>query len=143
MAGFWDWAGRVVMLVLAGMITLSIIGAIAAIPSESLPHEMRFGRPTQPMPAPVEQVIPPETRPQELPGAAAPAASGKMPQPVDVAPAAKPAANAADWLEAITYSLFALIGLAALAILLLWRALGHWRRIADALESLGRPRAAR
>ena len=31
--GFFEWLGRVIMLALAGMITLSIIGAIAAIPS--------------------------------------------------------------------------------------------------------------
>jgi hypothetical protein len=39
-------------------------------------------------------------------------------------------------LEAITYALLALVGVAALASLLLWRGLRERRRIADALEAL-------
>jgi type VI protein secretion system component VasF len=39
-------------------------------------------------------------------------------------------------MEAITYAMFALVGLFALATLLLWRALHLWRRSAEALEAL-------
>ncbi|MGF1549333.1 MAG: hypothetical protein ACFBQW_02185, partial [Sphingomonadaceae bacterium] len=33
MSGVFDWIARVAMLVCAGLVTLSLIGAIAAIPS--------------------------------------------------------------------------------------------------------------
>jgi hypothetical protein len=52
--------------------------------------------------------------------------------------AAPETSDAGRWLEAITYSLLALVGLAALACLLLWRGLHQRRRIADALEILAR-----
>ena len=44
--GFLDWAGRVVMLVLAGMVTLSLIASIAAISSGDV--ETRIGEETEP-----------------------------------------------------------------------------------------------
>jgi hypothetical protein len=51
-------------------------------------------------------------------------------------PQPKPPVDAARWLESITYALIALVGLAALGLVLFWRALHHWRRSADALEGL-------
>ena len=136
MTGFWEWLGRVIMLVLAGMITLSIIGAIAAIPSQSI--ETRFGMEprNRPQSSPVEEPVPP---PAAAPASPAPREThsvatrvtqlGAQPQP-------EQASTAADWLEAITYALLALVGLAVVGIVLLWRAAHHWRRCADAVEML-------
>lgn len=136
--GFFDWLGRVIMLVLAGLTTLSIIGAIAAIPSgspvqTSLGMEPRAWSEPQP-PAPPEPVpsepappAPPQTQPQ-APAAQPPASTTAIPIP-------PPPPNPIErWLEAIAYALLAIAGILAFATLLLWRALGHWRRSADALE---------
>ncbi len=132
-SGFLDWLGRVVMLVLAGMVTLSIIGSIAAIPSGSL--ETRMGLE---MPPPVASP-PPESDPQSaetrLETTARPDGEGQGASASGASPPADPA-PAAQWLEAITYALLALVGLAALASLILWRGLRERRRIAEALEAL-------
>ena len=121
------------MLVLAGMITLSIIGAIAAIPSGSLPPQARFEREARPGPqreqSPRPQAAP---LPGETPSNPAVTRSASM----DVTAAPPQRVEAAEWLEAIAYSLLSLTGLAVLAIILLWRALIQWRRSADALEAL-------
>jgi ABC-type nickel/cobalt efflux system permease component RcnA len=50
-------------------------------------------------------------------------------------PQRKQPVDAARWLESIAYALIALVGLAALGLVLFWRALHHWRRSADALEA--------
>lgn len=140
MTSFLDWVGRVVMLVLAGMITLSIIGAIAAIPSGSIETRMRMEPRDWPVQQPQAepQPLPAEPRPTPEPGAASQAAPG--PGTV-LAPAPAEPVDPARWLEAITYALLAIAGILAFALILLWRALGHWRRSADALELLAdRPR---
>jgi hypothetical protein len=134
MKGFWDWVGRVVMLALSGMITLSIIGAIAAIPSGSLPQDIRFERERWPVPEPREEPLP-VPRPQPQPERAVPPEATMPTQTVTAAPAPEKPVEPADWLEAIFYALLALVGLAGLAVLLLWRALIQWRRSADALET--------
>ncbi len=136
MKGFWDWVGRVVMLALSGMITLSIIGAIAAIPSGSLPQDIRFERKGWPVPEPREGPLPaPRAQPQPQAERVPPPEAAMPSQAVTVAPAPEKPVEPADWLEAIFYALLALVGLAALAVLLLWRALIQWRRSADALET--------
>jgi hypothetical protein len=138
MSGLWEWLGRVVMLVLAGMITLSIIGAIASIPSGSIETRLGVeGRDWAEAP-PIEQTAP-QPGFEAAPGPAAtreaaPAARGGT--GVVAVPEPKPAPTAAEWLEAITYALLALVGLAAIGIVLLWRAVQQWRRSADALEAL-------
>ena len=122
-----DWLGRAVMLVLAGLVTLSIIGSIAAIPSGSI--ENRIGM------APAPQPVPPESE-QAAERPAIDPIEGSRTDRADPAgrregmsTAAPPEATDPDrWLEAITYALLALAGLAALACLLLWRGL---RRIAE------------
>src|SRR3546814_4095355 len=114
-----DWIARVVMLVLSGMVTLSLIGSIAAIPSGSI--ETRMGLETQPRiakPPPLPEAEPEAAAPkmesaEETGGQGAPRASGASPAPA--------AGEAARWLEAITYALLALVGLAALASPMLWR----------------------
>lgn len=134
-----DWIARVIMLALAGMVSLSIIGTIAAIPSGTI--EGRIGM--EESRSVVEEVAPDEqlTQPGGEPAAARPEAGlGKQ----VAGKAAPPPAPTSDekivqWLEAITYALIALVGLAALATLVLWRGVQERRRIADALEVRGLP----
>jgi hypothetical protein len=130
--GFLDWLGRVVMLVLAGLVTLSIIGSIAAIPSGSI--ETRIGIETEPRTAepPLQRVAPKATDSPTPDGdPTRPAASGSAGAPFASGPH-----EAARWLEAMTYALLALTGIAALATLILWRGLRERRRLADALETI-------
>ena len=140
MTGFLDWAGRVVMLVLAGMITLSIIGAIAAIPSGTVQSRMGVEPRAWPerQPETEPQPVPRPTRPEPQPGPvqAAPAA----PSQTVLAPPPEEPIDPARWLEAITYALLALVGVLVFLTILLVRALGHWRRSADALEAIARSR---
>ena len=140
MTGFLDWLGRVIFLVLAGMVTLSLIGALAAIPAGVVPT--RIGIDQRPRPLPQAQQAPlPSQRPTD-PRPTRPDPQAKTSRTVMVAPAPPPPEpiDPARWLEAITYALLALVGLAALACLLLWRGLRDRRRIAAALEALGRAR---
>jgi hypothetical protein len=135
--GFFDWLGRVIMLVLAGMITLSIIGAIAAIPSGSI--ETRMGmeqRATWPEPD-YQEPRPVPATPRQPPPPPAEARAPSGPSSISVpAPLAPEPADVERWLESITYVLLALAGIAAFGTILFWRALGHWRRSADALEEI-------
>jgi hypothetical protein len=131
---FFEWLGRVIMLVLAGMITLSIIGAIVAIPyGMDLPRQIGLERPLPPEPEVRSEPSPPGSSPERSEaGAASPGPPGSaalaavQPDPVDPA----------EWLEVIAYALLALAGLGALGILIVWRSLHQRRRIADALEAL-------
>lgn len=136
----FEWLGRVIMLVLAGMITLSIIGAIAAIPSGSLPDPMAVAERRPVPPQPQEQPTPaspaPDPRPTPEEQEAPP--SAPLREQVALAPAGPDKADPADWLEAITYALLALVGIAALATVIFWRMLHQRRRMADALEAISR-----
>lgn len=133
--GFFDWLGRVIMLALAGMITLSIIGAIAAIPSGSI--ETRNGVEPSAWPEPSYEDAPPAPAPQPeaepQPRAQSPARSETS---LVAAASAPKTGHPERWLESITYILLALAGIAAFATILFWRGLSHWRRSADALELL-------
>jgi hypothetical protein len=140
---FFEWLGRVIMLVLAGMITLSIIGAIASIPSGSS-MQTRLGVEPQAWPeprpsarAPVPQPARPQPEPSPMPQ---PSAVGPPDAELVAMPQPRPEPTAADWLESIAYTLLAIAGLLAFGLLLLWRALGHWRRTADSLERLAKHR---
>ena len=139
-----DWTIRMVMLVLAGLVTLSILSSIAAMTNEAGSGGGGFtverSEPPPPGEVPTTNEIAslPDAAPTDLnaatpagraPAATSVAATSGVPQP--------PRAETARWLEAIAYALLALAGLMALAILLLWRGLRILRRIADAAE--GRP----
>lgn len=137
MTRFTEWLGRVIMLVLAGMVTLSLIGAIASIPSGSIETRLGVEPRDWPEPSPSGRIAaPPPQAEQPAPPpssaavpAAAPSETIALPQPMQPV-------DAARWLESITYILIALVGLLALGLVLFWRALHHWRRSADALEAL-------
>lgn len=136
---FFDWLGRVIMLVLAGMITLSIIGAIAAIPSGILPE--RIGMAERPLPVPEpEPTSAPEPRADQTSSGST--TGDVTSNQVSVVPAERETVDPAQWLEAIFYVLLALVGIAALATMILWRMLHQRRRIADALEAISRAPAA-
>jgi len=135
-----EWTVRMVMLVLAGLVTLAILGSIAAMPTDGGPAAGGFvvGR-AAPPPRPEGQAGADSNRA----GSETPPESGDRPNgeitPVrgvgtTAAAAGEPSQR---WLEAIAYALLALAGLLAIAIVLLWRGLHHVRRIADAAE--GRP----
>lgn len=129
----FDWISRVIMLVLAGMVSLSIIGAIAAIPSGIVESTIGMNQTRQPVDVGTEQQPAPpgggsEQRPQAQPTTTVPSANAT------IAPAPAGEADPERWLEAITYALLALVGLSALGTLIMWRGLKERRRIADALE---------
>lgn len=136
---FFEWLGRVIMLVLAGMITLSIIGAIAAIPSGTSIE--RLARPEQPVPdLPASQQAD-AVVPAQPPAATEPEDQSTISDPkaaqLSIEPKQAEAPDPARWLEVIAYALLALAGLVALGLLLVWRNL---RRVAAALEIMaGRP----
>jgi len=136
----FDWISRVVMLVLAGMVSLSIIGSIAAIPSGSIEGTIGIDRPQPPPAEPQEQNAveaqlpgPPQPEPGEAQGNAVTGAGGVTGL---AAPAPPEEPKPEDWLETIAYALLALVGLAALGTLFLWRGAREHRRLAEALEAL-------
>jgi len=142
---FFDWLGRVIMLVLAGMITLSIIGSIAAIPSgSSIERQIGIERTDWPKAPAREQPPGPAPQPQPPEQAQVPpeqeqvsiAQGGGTSITVGAAPAPAPPPDPARWLEVIAYALLALAGIAAFGLILAWRSLHQRRRIADALETL-------
>jgi hypothetical protein len=109
------------------MITLSIIGSIAAIPSGSIENRIAM-RPAPRVPSPDAEPLPEPQPAGAQPGdRSRPDRAGNAAEGLASAP--PPETNDGDrWLEAITYALLALVGLAALACLVLWRGL---RRIAS------------
>jgi hypothetical protein len=132
---FFDWLGRVIMLVLAGMITLSIIGAIAAIPSGIVSERIGMTERQAPVPE-AEPTSAPERRPDQADPESAP--GDVTSNQVSIAAAEPDPVDPAAWLEAIFHALLALVGIAALATVILWRMLHQRRRTADALEAISR-----
>jgi hypothetical protein len=130
----FDWIARVIGLVLAMMVTLSIIGAIAAIPSNSLGDRFGWQRPG----LPANELERGRSIPAEPAG---PADEGVEPRQeeagrhISVAQAAAPRPDPASaWLEVIAYALIAIACLAALGVLSLWRSSRELGRIAERLE---------
>jgi hypothetical protein len=137
-----DWISRIVMLVLAGMVTLSVVGVIEAIPRGAMQDRIAIDRPRQQQ-LPQQEPVRPEQQPQQPQPAPTEArqpqnsaASGGLYGPAALVPAPPEDNDVERWLEAITYALMALVGLLAIATLVLWRSLRERRRIADALEAL-------
>jgi hypothetical protein len=98
-----DWIVRTLLLVLSGMATLAVIGAIAAIPAGGLPQGL-------------EQIMPGDVV----------VAGGQAEG--EVAPAR--AAPADAWAESLTYAVIALAGIAAAGLIVLMRIAGHLGEIA-------------
>lgn len=125
-----DWLARTAIVALSMVATLSIIGSIAAIPSGSI--EQRLGMEI------VEQSADPLSRVEREPVAAPNQREVAVPaksRETDIAtPPSQPRNPLEPWLESITYALIAIAALLGAGVFMLWRALGHWRRLADAAE---------
>lgn len=140
-----EWVIRTAMLVLAGLVTLSILGSIAAVSNQVGDPGAIGGRdrvvlaPT-PEPGPAQ----PDTQPA---APAAPDAQPSTPQAGGTAapgemvmvPAPPEAPNPDRWLEAIAYALLAIAGLLAFLLILVWRGIRALGRIAERAE-LGQQR---
>ncbi len=126
----FDWIARTAMLAMAGLVTLSILGAIAAMTNDPGTGFSAGNRPSiEAGPADERQAAPAPPAPEQGNATgAAPAGSGG-----GTVVAARPAeAEKVDrWLEAIAYALLALAGVGALGVLMLWRVARELRRIAD------------
>jgi hypothetical protein len=134
-----DRISRIVMLVLAGMVTLSVVGVIEAIPRGAMQERVGLERPRQQQPVPQERQ-PPEPQPEQTQQPQPDSESDGISGGGAVGPAAPAPAPTEDedverWLEAITYALMALVGLLAISTIILWRSLRERRRIADSLEA--------
>ena len=133
----FDWVVRTTMLVLAGLVTLSILGSIAAMSNDVGVQGVSAGRDRPVLsPAPEPQ---PEAQPQPAGNtAAAPPPVTQAPQATSPAgggmvavPAPPEEVRPERWLEAIAYALLAIAGLLALLLILLWRGVRALGRIAD------------
>ncbi len=138
-----EWVVRTVMLVLAGLVTLSILGSITAVsnqagvPGFSGTRERPVSAPVperEPASEPAADAAPPPPPAQQTPQAD----SGSAGELVAV-PAPPEEERPERWLEAIAYALLAISGLLALLLVLLWRGVRALGRIADA-AALGQQR---
>ena len=125
----FEWMFRVAMMVLAGLVSLSMLGAIDTM-ARGGGGESGFTIDTAPsgrVPTPAEQRTRPEPEgPPEVKIADAAQGGGTVAFPGGGTSGAD--AEIAKWLEVIAYVLFALTGLVALLALILWRAVSELRR---------------
>jgi hypothetical protein len=132
----FDWVVRTTMLVLAGLVTLSILGSIAAMSNDAGMPGLPGGRDRpvlSPAPEPqpdAERQPPGNTAAAPPPTQAAQAGSPSGGELVAV-PAPPEEVRPERWLEAIAYALLAIAGLLALLLILLWRGVRALGRIAD------------
>jgi hypothetical protein len=133
----FDWIARTAMLAMAGLVTLSILGAIAAMTNDP---GTRFSLPRDRPVIEGERAQEPEAQapsaPEEEGNLASVAAPGQgqgvqsQGQGVAIAAAPPPPDDkVARWLEAIAYALLALVGIGILGILMLWSMVRELRRI--------------
>jgi hypothetical protein len=133
-----EWVIRTAMLVLAGLVTLSILGSIAAVSDRMGEPAARGGRDRAVL-APAPRSSP--AAPSEVPaGPNTSEAEPRVPQAADTSssagnmvmvPAPPEQPDPDRWLEAIAYALLALAGLFALLLILVWRGVRALGRIAD------------
>lgn len=122
-----DWLGRVLVLVLSTLATLSIVASLVSVSAPVAPE----GRPN----GAVELAVPPREQPS-----AAPAPEASEP-PAVAAPAAgalsakaaeqRDAREIAKWLRALTYAVLGLAGFVAVLVIVAMRATAHLGAIAD------------
>ena len=128
----FDWMVRTAMLAMAGLVTLSILGAIATMTNDPGTRSAApGGRPViQGEPAEEREAAQAPSAPED--GNSAVAAVPRQGQGVTIAPARPaPEDKVARWLEAIAYALLAIAGIGALGVLMLWSILRELRRIGD------------
>ncbi|MGZ8286471.1 MAG: hypothetical protein ACXW27_16530 [Allosphingosinicella sp.] len=125
----FDWIARTAMLAMAGLVTLSILGAIATMTNDPGTRFAAGGRPAiEGERAQERDPVQAPSRPEEGDVAAAAAPAGSQESTI-VAARPDPEDKAARWLEAIAYALLALAGIGALGVLMLWSILRELRRI--------------
>lgn len=124
----FDWIARTAMLAMAGLVTLSILGAIAAMTNDPGTGFAPGDRPRiEAAPAQEREAAPAPSAPRE----GDPAAAGPDGGEATIVAAAPPAddGKAERWLEAIAYALLAIAGVGALGVLMLWSIVRELRRI--------------
>src|SRR5687767_8986979 len=115
----FDWIARTAMLVMAGLVTLSILGSIAAMTNDPGTGFATGDRPViEGERAQDREAAPARAGPEEGNVAAAAPAEGQGATAVAARPAGED--KTARWLEAIAYALLALAGIGALGVLMLW-----------------------
>ena len=124
------------MLVLAGLVTLSILGSIAAISTNNggtpmLPERRDAG--SLPGASAPQDTANPEL-PRNIGASVQPELVKEVEAPDSPQASAPRAAPEPRWMEAIAYALLGLAGLVALGLILVARAVRELRRIADVLE---------
>ena len=126
----FDWLGRTLLLVMAGLATLSIVASVASV------SDIRGTSPARPGGETVaERVAVPEP-PPIAPGDRAPSEAPVTPADeggVGTALSAPdiPDDEIAQWLESLTYAVLALAGFMAAILLVLLRITALLARIAD------------
>jgi hypothetical protein len=124
----FDWIARVAMLVMAGLVTLSILGAIAAMTNDPGTRLPAGDRPSiEAEQAEQRQAAPAPSAPEE--GNLAVAAPSEDHGATVVAARSADEDKEARWLEAIAYALLAVAGVGALGVLMLWNVVRELRRI--------------
>jgi hypothetical protein len=142
-SNFAEWVVRTFMLVLAGLVTLSILGSIDAMSNDTVGAGFRGN--DRPVFAPAPEPSAPAQQP--APAAAAPGPDVSQAQPEGTgapgqfvpAPEASEEPRAERWLKAIAHALLAIAGLLALLLILVWRGVRALSRIAEA-AALGQQR---
>ena len=127
----FDWIVRTAMLAMAGLVTLSILGAIATMTNDAGTGLSGGDRPL------IEARPAPERDSAQAPQAPATPGEGDAAAPAPgqgeggtVVSAPPPVEDKVDrWLEAIAYALLALVGICALGVLMLLSILRELRRI--------------
>ena len=123
----FDWMARTAMLAMAGLVTLSILGAIATMTNDP---GTRIAGGDRPVIERDRAEAPDETRAPPGPRGDEERVAGPGEGQVTVT-AAPPSAEdkEARWLEAIAYALLALAGIGALGVLMLWSLVRELRRM--------------
>ncbi len=124
----FDWIARTAMLVMAGLVTLSILGSIAAMTNDPGTRFAARDRPRIEAERAKERKAAqaPSTPREGNPTAAVPGdAQGAT---VVAAPPAEEDKEA-RWLEGIAYALLAIAGIGALGVLMLWSIVRELRRL--------------
>lgn len=124
----FDWIFRTAMLAMAGLVTLSILGAIATMTNDPGTRFAGDDRPAIEGESAREREAAPATSGPEAGNASVSAEPGEV-QGAMAAARPAPDDKVARWLEAIAYALLAIAGVGALGVLMLLNVVRELRRI--------------
>ncbi len=126
----FDWLGRTLLLVMAGLATLSIIASVASVSNIHGTSPDRAG--TQSIAERTEAPEPPPVEPREpRPGPDSIGSDDEGGVLAALSAADEEDGEIARWLESLTYAVLALAGFAAAALLILLRITALLARIAE------------